>query len=278
MLRIFQDAGLAWSRHNATRLGAALAYYAVLSLAPTLVVILAISGAIFGKQAARGEIYWQVRDVAGSQIAAAVQGLLKSAYAPRAGFVAGALGFATILFAASGLFVELRDTLNFIWNAPVQKRTVAWQLVRDRFLAFAMVIGTGCLLTVSLGLTAVVQARSLYADGYMQLPAPLLESANFLVSLAVTTIVFALIYRVIPEARVDWRDVAVGSVLTALLFSAGKMLLGVYIGKAGVGSAYGAAGSLVVLLVWIYYSAQIFLYGAEFTYAWAQRSRSRQVR
>lgn len=278
MLRTFQDAGLAWSRHNGSRLGAALAYYAVLSLAPTLIVVLAISGAIFGARAARGQIYWQVRDVAGSQIAAAVQGLLKSAYSPRAGFVAGALGFVAILFAASGLFVELRDTLNFIWNAPVQNRTLAWQLVRDRFLAFAMVIGTGCLLTVSLGLTAIVQTRSLYANAYVLLPAPLLESANFLVSLGLTTIVFALIFRVIPEVRVDWRDVAVGSALTALLFSAGKLLLGVYIGKAGIGSAYGAAGSLVVLLVWVYYSAQIFLFGAEFTYAWAQRCGSRQLK
>ncbi len=274
MLGIFRDAGLAWSRHNAPRLGAALAYYGVLSLAPTLILVLAISSAAFGPEAVRGEIYWQVRDFAGWQIASAVQGLLKSAYAPRVGFLAGSLGFAVIVFSASGLFVELRDTLNFIWNAPVQSRTSAWQLVRERFLAFAMVIGTGCLLTLSLAFTALVQARSAYSHGYLLLPAPVIESVNFVVSLTITTFLFALIYRIIPEVRVDWRDVAVGSVLTALLFSVSKLLIGVYLGRAGVGSAYGAAGSLVVLLVWVYYSAQIFLFGAEFTYAWAQHRRS----
>jgi membrane protein len=274
MRAVFREAGLAWYRHNASRLGAALAYYGVLSLAPTLILVVAISGAVFGPEAVRGEIYWQVRDIAGSQIASAVQGLLKSAYAPRAGFLAGVLGFAAIVFGASGLFVELRDTLNSIWNVPVQSRTGAWQLVRERFLAFAMVVGTGCLLTLSLAFTALVQARSAYSHGYLMLPAPVIESANFVVSLAVTTILFALIYRIIPEVRVDWRDVGVGSLLTALLFSASKLLIGVYLGRAGVGSAYGAAGSLVVLLVWVYYSAQIFLFGAEFTYAWAQHRRS----
>jgi membrane protein len=278
MLRVLRNAGLAWSRHNAPRLGAALAYYGILSLAPTLVLVLAISGAAFGRDAARGEIYWQVRDVAGYQIAAAVQTLLKSASAPRAGLLAGTLGFAVMMFGASGLFVELRDTLNFIWDAPALSGTGAWQLVRERFVAFGVVIGTGCLLTLSLAFTALVQARSVYSNEYLQLPAPILESANFVVSLAVTTLLFAMIYRIIPEVRVDWCDVAVGSILTALLFSAGKLLIGLYLGRAGVGSAYGAAGSLVVLLVWIYYSAQIFLFGAEFTYAWAQRRRYRSLR
>ncbi len=277
MLRILRIAGGAWSRHNASRLGAALAYYAVLSLAPTLILVLAIAGAMFGREAVRGEIYWQIRDVAGWQIAAAVQGLLQSAYAPRTGVVAGTLGFAAILFGASGLFVELRDTLNFIWNAPTQNLTGAWQLVRERFLAFAMVIGAGCLLTLSLAFTALIQALSVYSKDYLLLPAPLLGLANFVVSLVIASILFALIYRIIPEVRVDWRDVAVGSMLTAVLFSAGRILIGLYLGRAGVGSAYGAAGSLVVLLVWVYYSAQIFLFGAEFTYAWAQQKRSGPV-
>lgn len=229
---------------------------------------------MFGPQAVRGEIYWQIRDAAGGQIASAVQGLLRSAYAPRAGFFASALGFVAILFGASGLFVELRDTLNFIWDAPVQNQTGAWQLVRERFFAFAMVIGAGCLLTLSLAFTALIQARSLYAKHYMLLPRPLLGMANFVVSLAVASILFGLIYRVIPEVRVDWRDVSMGAVLTALLFSAGRILIGLYLGRASVGSAYGAAGSLVIVLVWVYYSAQIFLFGAEFTYAWAQQKRA----
>ena len=207
-------------------------------------------------------------------MASIVQSLLKSAYAPRAGFFAGLLGFVVVLFGASGLFVELRDTLNFIWNAPAQNDSGAGQLVRDRILAFVMVIGTGCLLTLSLALTTVIQAWRYYPSRHLRLPAPVLESANFLVTVAVTSVLFALIYRVFPQVRVDWRDVVLGSILTAVLFSTGKLLIGLYLGRAGVGSAYGAAGSLVVLLVWVYYSAQIFLFGAEFTYSFAQHRRS----
>lgn len=271
----FRDAGLAWSRHNAPRLGAALAYYAVLSMAPTLVVAMAICGVAFGQQAVDGRIYLEVRDVLGAQIAAILESLLKSAYRPAVGFFAGILGFVAMMFGASGVFVELRDTLNYIWDAPRNGAQGAWSIIRDRFLSFAMVIGAGFLLTASLIVTAIVQAAGAFSGRYVSLPASVLAASNFFVTLAVTSFLFALIYRVIPEVRVDWRDVAIGSVITALLFSAGKLLIGLYLGKAGIGSAYGAAGSLVALLVWVYYSAQIFLFGAEFTYACARRRMTR---
>jgi membrane protein len=271
----FRDAGVAWSRHNAPRLGAALAYYAVLSMAPALVVALAICGLAFGQQAVQGRVYLEVRDVLGAQIAAVVESLLKSAYRPAVGFLATILGFIAMMIGASGVFVELRDTLNYIWDAPQNGNQSVWSIIRDRFLSFAMVIGAGFLLMASLAVTAIVQAAGAYSGRYMSLPASAVETSNFLVTLAVTSFLFALIYRVIPEVRVDWRDVAIGSVMTALLFSAGKFLIALYLGKAGIGSAYGAASSVVVLLVWVYYSAQIFLFGAEFTYACARRRRSR---
>lgn len=270
----FRDAGGAWSGHNAPRLGAALAYYAVLSMAPALVVAMAICGLAFGQQAVQGRVYLEVRDVVGGQIAGIVESLLKSAYQPAVGFLAGMLGFIVMVIGASGVFVELRATLNYIWDAPQNGSQGVWSIIRDRFLSFAMVIGAGFLLTASLAVTAIVQAAGAYSGRYMSFPASVVETANFLITLAVTSFLFALIYRVIPEVRVDWEDVAIGSVITALLFSVGKLLIGLYLGKAGIGSAYGAAGSLVVLLVWVYYSAQILLFGAEFTYAWARRRRS----
>lgn len=272
----FRDAARAWSRHNAPRLGAALAYYVVLSIAPALLVALAIGGIVLGSQAVRGDLYWQVRGVAGSEIASVVEGLLRSAYRPKTGAVATVLGFATMLVGASGVFVELRDTLNYIWNVPAQNDPGMWGLVRDRFFSFAMVLGTGFLLTASVAVTAVIQAAAGRCGECRSIPIPsgVLALSGFTLSLGVTSFLFALIYRVIPEARVAWRDVVLGGVLTALLFSAGRILIGLYLSKADIGSAYGGAGSLIVLLVWVYYSAQIFLYGAEFTHAWSERRRT----
>jgi membrane protein len=275
MFRAIQDAAAAWSRHNAPRLGAALAYYAVLSIAPALIVATAICGLAFGSEAVDNQIYLQMRDIVGSQIAGIIEDLLKSAAKPTAGILATLLGFATMIVGASGVFVELRDILNYIWDAPPKATQGFRSIIRDRFLSFAMVIGAGVLLTASLAVTVIVQSADAYSGRYFSLPPSLLETSNFLVTLTLTSVVFALMYRVIPEVRVDWEDVAIGSVVTALLFSAGKLLIGLYLGRTAIGSAYGAAGSLVVLLVWVYYSAQIFLFGAEFTYVWARRRRSR---
>jgi membrane protein len=274
MFQALKDAAAAWSRHNAPRLGAALAYYAVLSIAPALIVATAICGIAFGPRAVEGRIFLQIRDFLGAQIAAIVEGLLKSAARPASGVLATVLGFATMIVGASGVFVELRDTLNFIWDAPVKTDQGFRNLIRDRFLSFAMVIGAGLLFTGSLAVTVIVQSADKYSRRFISFPPSLLEISNFFVTLTLTSLLFALMYRLIPEVRVDWKDVAIGSVMTATLFSAGKLLLGLYLGRAAVGSPYGAAGSPVVLLVWVYYSAQIFLFGAEFTYVWARRRRS----
>jgi membrane protein len=272
---LFREAASQWSRHNAPRLGAALAYYTILSLAPTVVVIVAIAGFAFGESAVRGQVYTQFRDTMGDRGAAAIQALLRAAHRPAAGITASALGFLTLLVGASGVFMELRDTLNYIWDAPPAPGFGIKAFIRHRFFSFAMVLGIGFLMMVSLTLSAIVQAAGDWLALYVPVPASVLEALNFLATFLATTLLFALIYRFLPDVRVDWEDVVIGSVITAALFAAGKFLIALYIGTAGVGSAYGAAGSLVVILVWVYYSSQIFLYGAEITRAYARQKLSR---
>jgi membrane protein len=271
LIGLFREAGALWSSHNAPRLGAALAYYSVLSLAPAIIVAMAICGVAFGPQAVRGEVSREMTNVVGPQSAALVEMLLKSANHPAQGFLATLLGLVTMLVGASGVFVELRETLNYIWDVPIKSTEGFGNLVRERFLSFAMVIGIGLLLIASLAASAVIQAAGSFSETYPAFPTFLAEATNFAVTVLVASFLFAVIYRVIPDAPVDWKDVATGSLVTALLFSIGKLLIGIYLGKAGIGSAYGAAGSLVALLVWIYYSAQIFLFGAEFTHVCALR-------
>jgi len=271
---LFSDAASKWSDHNAPRLGAALAYYAVLSLAPLLVIVVAICGFAFGEQAVRGQLYWQIRSTVGDQAAQFVQTLIKDAHRPGRGLVASTIGFLILIFGASGVFVELRDTLNYIWDVPVRNSSGIKGMLRHRVFSFAMILGIGFLLIVSLTVSALIQAAGDYSKQFIYLTPQFLEFLNFLVTFFTTSFLFGLMYRVIPEVHVDWEDVATGSVLTAILFAIGKFLIGFYLGRASVGSAYGAAGSLVVLLVWVYYSSQIFLYGAELTRVYADSRRA----
>ena len=274
---LFSDAASKWSDHNAPRLGAALAYYAVLSLAPLLVLVVAICGFAFGEQAVRGQLYWQIRSTVGDQAAQFVQTLIRDAHRPGRGLIASTIGFLILIFGASGVFVELRDTLNYIWDVPVSSSGIKG-LLRHRFFSFAMVLGIGFLLIVSFTVSALIQAAGDYSKQFISLTPRFLEFLNFLVTFLTTSFLFGLMYRLIPERRVDWEDVATGSVLTAILFAIGKFLIGFYLGRASVGSAYGAAGSLVVLLVWVYYSSQIFLYGAELTRVCADSRRAARVK
>jgi membrane protein len=269
---IFREAAEQWSGHNAPRLGAALAFYTALSLAPALIVIIAICDFVFGDDAVKGHVYWQFRSVMGDQAATLVQTLLKAAHRPGSGIIATVLGFLLLLIGASGVFMELRDTLNYIWDVPGQVNFRLWNFFRYRFRSFAMVLGTGLLLMLSLVVSAVIQAAGAWIAPYIAMPAPLLQGINFLVAFTASTVLFALVYQVIPDVRVQWKAAVIGSIITALLFSAGKVLIGLYLRKAAVGSAYGAAGSLVAMLVWVYYSSQIFIYGAEVTRAYSQHS------
>jgi membrane protein len=269
---LFAETAEAWSAHNAQRLGAALAYYTVFSLAPMLLIFVSIAGMVFGDQAVRGELYWQIRVVAGHESALFIQQLLKEARThATSGILASAFGFGMLMLGASGMFLELRDDLNLIWDVPAPRESLWRGMLRYRLFSFGLVLGSGLLITMSLAASIAIHAGEKYALGYVRVPAFALEAATSGITFLATTFLFGLVYTVVPERRVPWTDAAVGSLVTAILFTAGKALVALYLGRAGVGSLYGAAGSLVVLLAWIYYSSQIFLFGAEFTHVYSQR-------
>ena len=270
---LLKETYLEWDRHKAPKLGAGLAYYTVLSLAPLLIVLLTVVGLVLGQQAAEGQVMAQIGDLMGAEGAQAIQAVIANANQPKTGILASVLGIVTLFIGASGVFTELHDALNTIWDVPASNDSGVWTLIRQRFLSFGMVLAIGFLLLVSLVVSAGVAAACKYVGNLLPMPAVALQAANFFVSLLVIAVLFAMIYRFLPDQRVEWRDVGIGAGATALLFSIGKLLIGLYIGKAGVGSAYGAAGSLVVVLAWVYYSAQVFLFGAEFTHVYAKARR-----
>ncbi len=258
-----------WSDHNTPRLGAALAYYTVLSMAPLLVVAVAIAGFIFGDKAARGEIVNQVSSLVGDNIANIIQDLLKAARAQDHGTVASIAGVITLLVGASAVFGELRDSLNLIWDYKAEGGLNWKGMVKFRLFTFTVVLVVGFMLLVSLVVNAALTYVTTYLNSLVSIPKVIDLVVAPLLSIAVTTVLFALIYKYLPEVAVQWRDVWAGAAFTAVLFGIGRTLIGLYLGKASVGSAYGAAGSLVVLLVWVYYSSQIFFFGAEFTKVYA---------
>jgi len=270
---LLKTTGQRWIAHNTPRLGAALAYYTVLSMAPLLVVAVGVAGLIFGDQAARGEIVNQVETLVGSDVAKIIQDLLKSAHQQNHGVFASVIGGATLLIGASAVFGELRDSLNLIWDFKEESSAGIKGLVRFRIFTFAVVLVSGFLLLVSLVISALLAFLGRYVNSHIPVPSILMRVVEPVFSMFVTAVLFALIYKYIPDVPVKWRDVRIGAIVTALLFSAGKALIGLYLGKASVGSAYGAAGSLVVLLVWVYYSSQIFFFGAEFTKVFAERNK-----
>jgi len=253
-----------------------LAYYTMFSIAPLLLIVISIAGMIFGVEAARGEIFSQLQGLMGQQGADAVKGLLESVSKPAESITAMLVGTVLLLIGATSVFGELQDALDRIWRAPKRHKGGIWGLLRARLLSFGMITGIGFLLMVSLVVSAALAAIGklwgpLFSDWEI-----LASTIDFLATLAFTTVVFAMIYKTMPRARVDWADVWIGAAVTSLLFTIGKLLIGLYIGKSGVTSGFGAAGSLVVVLVWVYYSAQIFLLGAEFTWAYALTFGSRK--
>src|SRR5947209_839088 len=258
-----------WSEHQAPRLGASVAFYSVLSFAPLLVLITAVIAIVFGQQSAQSELVHVARQWMGDKGAETVASLLKNAQKPSSGIFATIVAFSTLLFGASGVFGELHDALNIIWEVPPKTDAGVFALIKDKLFSFGMVLSVGFLLLVSLVLSAALAYIGHFFGHLVPMPPPVLEVLNFLLSFAVVTALFALMFKYVPNAEVSWRNVGVGAVGTALLFTVGKFLLGMYLGKASVGSPYGAAGSLVAVVVWIYYSAQIFFFGAEFTHAYA---------
>ena len=259
-----------WSEHQAPRLGASVAFYSVLSFAPLLVLLTAVIALIFGQQSAQGALISEARQLIGDRGAETVESLLKNAQKPSSGIFASVVAFATLLFGASGVFTELQAALNVIWESTAQVAAGFMGIVRQRLFSFGMVLSIGFLLLVSLLISAGLTYIGHSFGELVPMPPFILQVINFIVSFVVVTVLFGLMFKYVPTAKVSWRDVGIGAVGTALLFTIGKQLLGLYLGKASVGSTYGAAGSLVAVIVWIYYSAQIFFFGAEFTHIYAE--------
>ena len=267
-------AASAWSDDYAPSMGAALSYYTLFSLAPVWLIVISIAGLVFGADAVRGEIFGQLRGLMGDDAAKAIEGLLASVSQPAEGIAATLIGVAVLLIGATSVFGELQDALDRIWRAPARDAAVTglsglWRLLRTRLLSFGMILGMAFLLMVSLVLGAVMAALGKWWGGVFGGWELLAHSVNLAVDFALTAGVFAMIYKLMPRVRVAWRDVWLGAAVTAALFTVGKFLIGLYIGRSGVTSAFGAAGSLVIVLVWVYYSAQVFLLGAEFTWVYA---------
>jgi len=268
----------AWIDDYAPSMGAALAYYTVFSIAPLLIIVIAVAGFAFGQEAVQGEIAAQLGGLIGQEGAEAVQGLVESASEPTRGIIATVISIVLLVIGATTVFGELQSSLDRIWRVPAPPEASGiWNLLRTRLLSFGMVLGLGFLLLVSLVVSAGLAAFGTWWGGGFEGWEALLHVLNLAISFALITGLFAMIYKIMPRAKIAWRDVWVGAAVTALLFEIGKFLIGLYLGKSGVTSGFGAAGSLVVLLVWVYYSAQIFLLGAEFTWVYAHERKARRL-
>ena len=261
-----------WLEDQAPTLGAALAYYTVFSLAPLLIIVISIAGLVLGKEAAQGQIFQELRGLLGTESGKAVQDIVQSTSAdPSTSLLASVVGFVTLLFGASGVFGQLQTSLNAIWGVQPKPGRGLFGIVRDRFLSFGFILAIGFLLLVSLVLTAAIAFLGQQFGSMIPRMEALVQSLNSILSVAGITLLFAMLFKFLPDARIAWHDVWIGAFITAALFTVGKFALGFYLGKSGVASSYGAAGSLIVLLLWVYYSSQIVFFGAELTQVYANR-------
>ncbi len=266
-----------WLDDYAPSMGAALAFYTMFSLAPLLLIVISVAGLVFGQDAARGEIAAQLQALMGDRGASAVQDLLASVQQPAEGAAATAVGVVLLFVGATSVFGELQNSLDRIWRVPARSTMVGWMsLLRSRLLSFGMIMAIGFLLMVSLVTSAGLAAMGRWWNSMLGGWYFLALATNALVDFLLAAVMFAFIYKVMPRVHVQWRDVWIGAIFTALLFTIGKTLIGLYVGRSGVTSGFGAAGSLVVVLLWVYYSAQIFLIGAEFTWVYANAFGSRR--
>jgi membrane protein len=280
MWKVARQAVYSWLDDYAPSMGAALAYYTVFSIAPLLLIVVSIAGLVFGKEASEGHLVTQLQTITGEQAAQALEDLLRSVDRPARSSFAAISGAAVLLIGATTVFAELQDSLDRIWRAPARGTSGLWNLVRARLLSFGMILGIGFLMIVSLIASAALAALGGWWNPAFGDWERLASAFNMLFSLAFLTVAFALIYKIIPRVPIRWGDVWVGAALTAVLFSIGKLLIGLYIGRSTFTSTFGAAASFAVLLVWVYYAAQIFLLGAEFTciYAYSYGSLKGKVR
>jgi membrane protein len=272
---LIKDAANGWSEHRASRIGAALAFYTVFSLGPILLLAVAVAGFFFGQSAARGEIHQQIGSMIGPQAAAEVEALLVRAHRPGAGVIATAISVVTLLLSADTALVELKSGLDEIWSLPGGGRVWYWDYLRTRLLSIALILALGFLLLASLLFSAGLGALEALSRGII-IVGVVLRSASALISFGLAVLLFATVYKMLPSVKLAWKDVAVGALITAVLFTAGKYAISLYLGSSTVASTYGAAGSVIVVLLWVYYSAQVFLLGAELTRGYACRFGSRR--
>ncbi len=258
-----------WTADHAQGLGAALAFYTIFSLAPLLLIVIAIAGLVFGQEAAEGQIIGQIQSLVGEESAKAIQSMIEEARKPAAGIIATVLAIVMMLLGATGVFAQLQEALNTIWRVEEKPGEGMWKTLKDRFISLIAILGTGFLLLISLVISAGLSAVGTTLEHFLPIPEFLLQLINVFVSFAIVTLLFAMIYKLLPDISIQWGDVWIGALITSLLFTIGKSLIGLYLGNSNVGMAYGAAGSLVVILIWVYYASQIFLLGAEFTSVYA---------
>jgi membrane protein len=271
---LFSQVADQWSRHNAPRLGASLAFYSLLSLAPLLLVIVSIVGLVFGHSAAQQQTVQEIQALIGPAAGKTIGAFLQGSRNTSHGIIATAAGLLTLLFSASGVVIELRDALNTIWDVPTKTASgfgYVTRYLKQRLFSFAIVVAIGFLLVVSLAVSTWIAALGVLSASILPGEDALLSLANWVVSFLVVTFLFSAVYKVMPDVSIEWRDVLLGGAVTSLLFTIGKSVLGFYLGRASYASTYGAAASIVVLIVWVYYSGQIFFFGAEFTHVFATR-------
>ncbi|MES1023071.1 YihY/virulence factor BrkB family protein [Gloeocapsa sp. BRSZ] len=271
IISLLKETFAEWNKDKVARIAAALAYYTMFSLAPLLIIVIAIAGSIFGEEAARNEIVTQIEGLVGRDGAEFIQTAIENASQPAEGTFASAISFVVLLFGATGLFAELQDALNTVWEVQPKPNQGLLVVIRNRFLSFAMILGIGFLLLVSLVLGAALAAIVNLFGSWFPFLSSFLQLLSFVFGFVVTTFLFAAIYKILPDVKIAWSDVWIGAIITSFLFSVGRFLLGQYIGNSSLGSIYGAAGSLVVVLVWVFYASQILLLGAEFTQVYARR-------
>jgi membrane protein len=277
IFNLLKDTFKEWNEDKCPRLAAALAYYTAFSLAPLLIVVMSIAGFVFGEEAVRGQVQTQIQGVVGGQAAGAIQEMLANTNNhPASSILATVIGVVTLLLGAAGLFGSLQDALNTVWEVAPKPQGIIVMLCQ-RFISFTMVLGIGFVLLVSLVLSALITAVQTWVKVQVPGQATILQILNIIISFGVITLLFAAIYKVLPDVKISWKDVWVGAAVTALLFTIGKYLLGLDLGQSSVASGFGAAGSFVVLLLWIFYSSQILLFGAEFTQVYARTYGSRIV-
>ncbi len=276
LFHLFVQAGKSWVDDYAPSMGAAIAYYTVFSLAPLLVIVIAIAGALFGREAVQGLIVTELSGLIGPEGAVLVETLVAAASDTERGLVAGLVSLVVLLVGATTVFAELQSALDRIWQVPERAKPAGvWGVLRARLLSFGLILGVAFLMMVSLTVSAGLAALGTWMGGLVAGWEAVLHALKLAVSLAVFTGLFAMIYKLLPSTPIAWRDVWVGAFATALLFEVGKLLIGLYIGKSGVNESFAAAGSLVVLLAWVYYAAQVFLLGAEFTKVYAKDRQER---